>query len=663
MSIITLYNRFDINAAKPLPQYDMPHATAFKCVDRRDPDRIIYALICRTDLPLRISTMMAMRGVKSQGLIMLVDYGVADWTPLGRRVMVVIYEQPIGGRVLDTPGGFFEPVGEVLFPKKVIKPLFQAMSTLAIRGVQHRSVRLDNLWWIDSSKEHLALGDCVTTPPSFDNPYVYEPLHMLLANRESRGNGVMKDDLYALGMVFIAMLAGRDFPEPPSLDEVIRTKFNYSSYSAYGLEAPIPLTLTEVIRSLVMDHEDDRWNLRALELWLNGKRANPVAPRQVKRASQPFWFEGVGYYTARELAQAMSLNWDAALAPAMDGRLEIWLRRGLEDNPIADTIMNVVKVPASKIGDPRMLADAALARALIVLDPTAPLRYRDVRMPLDAFGMGMAYAMMQKKSYRSYVEMVLLNLPQTAINVQGIQNPDILQYEEVFKVASTTMQNPAVGMGVERCAYDMNEALHCQSPLIESQMVYEVRHLLTAMDRVAPTVDAKIRPIDRHLAAFVAARWDRDSKAQYRALNDPNQDRQLIGMVSLLALLQWRLDAPPVYGLTAWIGEHLESIIQTYHGQGRRKYLEAEIPRMLKKGSLPDLYNLLDDQGQRSADAEGFVWAKAEYASAERSKGMIMEAQDSHTEHAKVTGHRVAAMISLGIAVLSAGITLLVGIS
>jgi len=663
MAMVILFNRFEINPDKPMPQYNMPQAKAYQCMDRRDPDRVLYALLCRPDLPLRTNVMAALRGVKTQGLIMLVDFGVADWNPAGRRHMMVIYEVPIGGRVLESAEGYFEPVSEMHFPKKVIKPMFQALTTLAAHGVMHRSVRLDNLWWQDSSKEHLVLGDCCTTPPSFDNQYVYEPLHMLLANRESRGPGYVRDDLYALGMVFIAMLAGRDFTQATPLDEVIRTKFNYSSYSAFGMEAPIPLTLTEVVRSLVMDHEDDRWTLRGIELWLNGKRANPVAPRQVKRATQPFWFDGVGYYTARELAQAMSLNWDEAIAPVMDGRLEIWLRRGLEDNGTADNLVQEIKIPSGKVGDPRMLNDAALARALMLLDHSAPLRYRDVRSTLDGFGGGLAYAMMQRKAYRSYVEVVLLSLPQSMIMHQKLFNTEILQWEEVFKVAATNLQSQAVAQGIERVLYDLNGNIHCQSPILEAEVVYEVRHMLPALDRVAPNIDPKIRPIDRHSAAFLVSHWDRDTKPQIRALNDPNKDRQLIGMISLLALMQWRTAAPPVYGVCAWVGAHLESIIQSYHGQGRRKFLEAEVPRVIKSGSLPDLYNLLDDQKQRASDAEGFVWAKAEYASAEKSKAMIEDAKASTSANAQKMGHKAAAMAALAIAVLSAGISLIVGIS
>lgn len=662
MVMVILYNRFEINADRPLPQYDMPQAQAYHCVDRRDPDRILFALLCRTDLPLRTGMMMALRGVKSQGLMMLVDYGVAEWLPSSRRAMIVVYERPIGGRLIEGEEGMFEPVSESLFPKKVIKPLFQALTALAVRGVQHRAVRLDNLWWQDSSKEHLVLGDCVTSPPSFDNQYVYEPVHMLLASPEARGPGFVKDDLYALGMVFIGMMAGRDFP-PVVLDEVIRTKFNYTSYSAYGLEAPIPLTLTEVVRSLVMDHEDDRWGLRGIELWLNGKRSNPIAPRQVKRAPQPFWFEGVGYHTARELAQAMSLNWDEALPPVLDGRLEIWLRRGLEDGVMADNIVQAIRIPSGRVGDPRMLKDAALAKVLCILDPLAPLRYRDVRTTVDGFGMGLAYAMMQRKSYRSYVEVVLLGLPQSVLAYQSLFSAEITQYEEIFHIASANLQSQAVGMGVERCLYDFNDGVHCQSPLLEEEMVYEIRNILPALDRVAPHVDPAIRPVDRHVAAFIVSKWDRDTKAQYRALNDPNKDRQLIGMVSLLALLQWRTAAPAMYGVCAWVGAHLETVIQSYHGQGRRKYLEAEVPRLIKLGSLPDLYNLLDDQKQRASDAEGFVWAKAEYAAAEKSKAMIEEAKNSTSANAQKLGHKAAAMLAMMIAILSAAISLLVGIS
>lgn len=652
---VTLRDRFDIDPGKPLPDFDMPQAKAYDCVDRRGAGRQLFALLCRTDLPLRAGAMRALRGVKAQGLMMLVEFGVVDWAPANRRMMVVVYERPMGGRVLPSPNARFEPVAEILFAKKVAKPLHQALNELSQRGVTHRAVRLDNLWWLDAEKEQLVIGDCVTAPPGYDNPPVYEPLHLLMANPDSRGQGYVKDDLYSLGITFIGMLTGREVGQGLNADETIRVKLAQSTYAAFSMEARVPLNLIEVMRGLLMDQEEDRWGLDNLDLWLNGKRLNPAQPRPAKRASRPFWFEGVDYYTTRELAHGLSLKWDAAIAPISDGRLEIWLRRGLEESHIADALVAASNVAMGMPGEPRVVTDFLVARALIILDPIAPMRYRDVRTTMEGFGTALACAMLQHKPYRPFIEIITRDLPKAWINAQGVYSPELSHFEGMFKDTAMSLQSQMIGSGIERCLYELNEHVHCQSSLIEGEMVSDIRELLPALDRVATRIDAGLRPIDRHITAFIGVKWERDTKVQFRALNDTNQERKTLGMISLLAILQWRLGPPVLHGLCAWVGSHVDPIVQSYHGRSRRKELETEVPRLIRKGSLPELYNLLDDQAERASDTEGFAWAKAEYAAAEQQKKQIEAGRLVRDTGAEATGQRAAAMISFAIAVVTFG--------
>jgi len=52
--------------------------------------------------------------------------------------------------------------------------------------------------------------------------------------------------------------------------------------------------------------------------------------------------------------------------------------------------------------------------------------------------------------------------------------------------------------------------------------------------------------------------------------------------------------------------------------RNKRRELEKELPKLVRKGNLAELYNYLDNPEERQRDAEGFSWAKAEYASAEK---------------------------------------------
>ncbi|GAB3437406.1 protein kinase domain-containing protein [Insolitispirillum peregrinum] len=652
-----LKERYEIDPTQRLPDLDMPQAEAYHCEDRRGSGRSLYALLCRADMPLRVGAMRSLKGVQVPGLLTLVEYGIVDWLPGQRRQMAVVYERPSGGRVLPRPGQRFDAIPEAQFIKRVMKPIIQALQEMSQRGVVHRAVRLDNLFWHDQTKERLVLGDCVTAPPGYNNHVVYEPLYFAMANPEGRGQGYSKDDLYSLGICFLGLLTGRDPAHGWEDNDVIRAKLAQSTYASFASDNRVPLNLIEVMRGVLCDDYKERWDLENVDLWMNGRCLSPLQPKPPKRAQRPFKFEGVDYFTCRELAHAMASSWDAALSPILDGRVEVWLRRGMEDNETADAISVAVRLSQSG-SEAKSGGDYTVARVLILLDPAAPLRYRELRVTLDGFGAALAAVMMQKKQIRLYAEVLARDLAKNWIDAQGIYSPELGHFENQFKDLTANLQTQMIGWGMERCVYELNEHLHCQSPLIEKEYVSEIRELLPALDRVSLKIDPKTKPVDRHIAAYIGCKWERDTKVQFRVLNENSSDRQILGMVSLLAVLQWRLGPPALHGLAGWIGAQLAPIIAGYHGRMRRKELEKEVPKLVRKGSLPELYNLLDNQEERQRDNDGFAWAKAEYAAADQQCRALEAGKLVRDEQAEMIGQQAAAVLSVFVAIVTVCIVL-----
>jgi len=655
---VVLRDRFQLFPDKPLPDLDMPQARAYHCEDRRGQGRALYVLICRNDLPVRLGAMRSLKGVQTAGLLQLVEYGPVDWPPLGARTIAVVYQRPLGGRVMPEPGGRFTPVPEIQFAKKIIRPLLQAVTEMSQRGVMHRAIRLDNLYWFDQSKEKIVLGDCTTSPPGHDNPAVYEPLEYAMALPEGRGQGYTKDDLYALGITFIGLLNGMDPAKGWTTDAVIRAKLQQSTYAVWASDNRVPLNLLEVMRGLLCDDVRDRWDTESLDLWLNGRRMTPLQPQPAKRAQRGFKFEGKDYHTARELAHAMAANWDAAAGPIMDGRLEVWLRRGLEASDTADAVALAIRMAQAMQGDATAIADFAVARVLILLDPRAPLRYREISVRLDGFGTAMAVAAMQDRPLKPYSLILARDLAKHWIDAQGVFSPELSHFEGQFKELSGNLATNSIGWGIERCLYELSEHLPCLSPLIRGEYVTEIRDLLPALDRVAGRQNPKTRPMDRHIAAFIACKWQRDTHVQFRALNDSDPERSVLGMVSLLAVLQWRLGPPQLHGLCSWVGGQIAPIINSYHSRERRRELEKKVPQLIRKGSLPELYNVLDNQEERAKDSEGFAWARAEYSAAEQQIQALEQGRLVRDERAETQGQQSAAVISILIAVLTVTVLL-----
>ncbi len=121
-------------------------------------------------------------------------------------------------------------------------------------------------------------------------------------------------------------------------------------------------------------------------------------------------------------------------------------------------------------------------------------------------------------------------------------------------------------------------------------------------------------------------------------MNDARPDRATTGMLSVLAIVQWRLGPDAVYGLASWVGGLMGPIINSYENRQKRKEIEKEIPKLVRKGNLPELYNYLDNPEERQRDAEGFAWAKAEFAAAEKQIYELQHGQVDRDENAQKMG-------------------------
>lgn len=660
-STVQLRDRFEIHCDKPLPDLDTPSAKAFEVQDRRGAGRALYALIGRADTLQRTSVMRALRGMQNPGMLQFIEGGVVEWPAAGRKVIAAIYERPAGGKVMpDLNGTMNDVVPDQFFAKKVIKPLYDALAELRSRSVTHRAIRPDNVYAFDGKGERIVLGDCVTTPPGYDNPALFEPIETALCLPEGRGTGHYSDDMFSLGVTLLFLMLGTNPVRGRTPDDVMRQRLEQGSYATLAGENRVPLSMIEPLRGLLHDDSRERWTLEQLDLWLNGRRLTPLQPRMEKRAQRSFKVGAHEFATARGAAWGLMNNWDKALGIIKEGRLEVWLRRGLEDNERADQLNTVIKVVEALPGDKRGQGDLLVSRAIMVLFPEAPLCFRGIRCTLDGYGPALASSMMRKGDIKAFADMVVWDVVKYWVQAQSVYNPEHTQAEQNFRDLRIFLANKSSGYGIERIAYEQNENMPCLSPYVENEHVSEMRELLPALETASKSADTNSWPVDRHIAAFTAARYERDLTPQLKAMEDPQPERQALGMLSLLAVLQWRLGPEALFGLASWLGGLVAPVINSYHSRERRKRLEKEIPRVVRKGSLPELYNLLDNAEERGSDHEGFEAAKGEYAQSKRMIIALESGQAARDENATRVGHQMAAVGSVIVGLLTIMLLLMV---
>jgi hypothetical protein len=655
-----LRERYTIRSNQPIPELSTPNAEAFVAEDKRDANRQLYALICRPELPPRVNVMRALKGLQAPGLVQLVEWGAMNWPPLGRQCMTVVYERPIGKRMMTSLRQEFRRIDEYDIGRKVIEPLMAAIKELTNRGITHRAIRATNLFYMDDAGERLALGDCVSTPPAFDQPLVFESVEAGMANPVARGSGTYSDDLYALGVTIIFVYLGRNPVAHMDEDTLLKMKIQQGSYATLVGDERLPLALVELLRGLLCDDPDQRWNIEALDLWLSGRRLSPLQQRVEKRAARGFPFNGKEYFNCRELSQAMAKNWELAIPPILEGKLELWLRRAVEDKDRAQVVSDVVRMALTGSGDKRSASDLMLCKVLNILDPTAPIRYKGFNAMPDGFGSALAAVMAQKGDTRLLVEIILREVPRLWFEARHSYLPDNSLMEGNFRELKNYLSQTGMGFGLERCLYELNDALPCQSPLLGEDYVVELKELLPALNAAAAKrPDSKQPPVDRHIAAFMGARARSDIDRNLTGLNDPEPSKSLLALLNMYAVFQYRLGPESLPGLAAWCGALAAPVVGAFHSRDRRKDLEKELPKIIRRGSVVEIYNLLENQEAREKDHNEFAWAQAQYQAAEDEIKRVQTDIDERHDEGDRAGRQAAAVIGILIAMITTTIVVI----
>jgi len=652
---ILLRERYLVDPSARLPDMDQPSAKAYAVEDRRDLSVKLYALACTPSLPARMDVIRAMMDKDHAGLLPLVDWDVAFWPPLGQSTMLVIYELPLGGRVIDRLNRKETRITEYDIARKVVEPLIEGLNAMEEAVGPHRAVRVDNLYFLDEDMEEVVLGPNVTAPPGFDQPALYESVDRATCSPEGRGLGSIRDDIHALAVTIAHIVLGYNPVAKIKADNLLHQRLESGTYAVLSGAARLPLALIEPLRSMLTDETAERWNYNEVSNWVTGQKTNPVKKLPAVKAEVPFRFRKREHVTFRTLAWHFSQHVQDAVKAVSGDDFANWIKRHPEGTGLLENIRGAVQMAKFHTDNHQGTDDFLIAKISVILDPEAPLRYKGVAFMPDGYGPLLAVHWGRKGDPQLAAQILQQDIMALWFSGRERMTRPMMDAQKSFAQLRSLLNINDPGYGLERVVYEACPGFACQSPLIAKFNVVSIEQLLPAMEEATNSADMSSRPIDRHISAFIAARFDQDIHPHLKALASPKDDTSIIGMLSLFAFLQWKLRTPSMLALSSWIGGLLGPAINAYHNRQTRDELEKEIPRLVRKGSLPELFNLIDDAEKRRDDADGFQAARAEWLAAEEEVRDIEGAGEERLSKAERSGQQAAATISimLGMSVVS----------
>ena len=304
----------------------------------------------------------------------------------GYEVMEYLPGGSLRDRQQSTPGGF-----DFATLHALTQQVASVLIDLHRRGLAHRDIKPANLMLRTTEPLNLVVVDFGIAGPHLDQPRgerlnpAYQPPEWSL-----RGEAGPAGDWWALGMTLVELASGRH-PFAGLTAEDVQRHFTNARLIDVAEVPDEPRRpgggrrdrLRSLCQGLLAQDMAQRWDAQEVGDWLVGRDPQPPQPMPTPPApgtvwaEEPFVFNGVAYHVRDQLAVAMAMAWNHAVAAIVhqDDRLQElrgWLRQLPDgDGANAAEAVEAVRRETSQPGHVR------LERLLRALHPTRPATYRN----------------------------------------------------------------------------------------------------------------------------------------------------------------------------------------------------------------------------------------------------------------------------------------------
>ena len=644
----TIENAYEVYADSLLPEFNTPTAQAYAVRPLESEIPTMFGLLCDPRLTARLDFFKDACSITSAGFMRAVHWAVVKWPETGAEHLFLIYQMPKGGQVAaalrETGAGFAED--KVI--QALIVPAVEALDILNSYKKTHRSIRFENLYFTDETKSAIVIGDASSGPPAYAQAAQFEAVPIAAADPEARGEGTQADDIYALGVTILSLLLGKPPMETEEPGVIIQEKIAKSSFAALMPKTRFQFNITELLRGMLHDDPQLRWNLRDIDAWLNGRQSAPKQLAQVKRAAVALQIGTEKAENARIASYFLGNDWPSAAPIIRAATFDKWLNDSLNDSEVLGHIRAVVG-PNQFVRDINTIPNETLVTNMcIALDPTGPIRHHGMAVQLAGVGTALAAHTTDERKLNVLTSIIRSRFAKNWVALQSRSQSEYLPLLSVFEGLPALLDTNNWGDGLERVLYKLNPNSHCLSPLLVDAMVFDAADLLRGLDAAAVTQDQSQLPFDKHIAAFMMAHNFLFEQEEFDALNgeDVPPILELLTALSILARLQKDLELPPVPNLCAWFVSLASVVFEQFHNLRTREAMSKKISAVGEKGILSDILDLLNDGSALQKDRVEFSRAVKAYSSHTEQVNSINKVLENRSMIAHEIGDQVAAIIA-----------------
>lgn len=613
-----LAERYRIDLSNPLMQLDTKLCKAYAASDNIETDRQLYALICPKNRTFRSKAVTKLKSSSTPHMVQLVAAGIVSLSQPSEQRYVVIFDRPNGVKLSDYISKNPNQLTNEFICERIIVPLAATIHHMQSMDIAHGCINPDNIYL----NQFAMLGPCVTEPCGYSQPFQYETLERMQSNPAGKGEGSSVQDYHALAVTVLFILFGQSpFERYPNAKTMARAILREGAYNALTQMRSMSEMFYDLFRGVFSHNPEDRWDYANLRSWLDGKRYHALSPPVPSEASRPFEFMGTEANTRRELTHLLAHDWDNINDILLNNKLSQWVAASLRNKELADSIIRIARTIGELGSKNEAQMNDQLTRVLMIMDPSGPIRVRQLAFHVD--GLETLYAdlyasksqqdlqlLIHTVEYNTISEWIEVHRKKPDYSMPATINNAVLRQDR----SRPYIRIAGLGFGPERLLYDLNPDLPCQSPLLSSAYICTLHDLLKNLDEQAPNLAKDQDPIDVHIAAFIASKIGLQHEINIRELSSiPSlgQNRTILAL-HLLSAAQARTELR-LPGLTHWLALRIFPILEPIHSRTIRRDIKSQIMDKVATGHVQRLAQLVINGNFISTNQSGFNQAVAAY--------------------------------------------------
>lgn len=602
-----------INPAQRLQNFDNGMSKAYDAYDDRNKSKKYIAIVCGIEAFPRWAAAAAYEKLNDTSFLRLIGSGVVRWPTDNKQKYVFMYHGGVANPLMKQNGETNFDWRHPDITSLLITPMASMLKEMKGHGFSHGSIRPTNIYHGSADKNKpIILGDCLSVHQHSAQPSLYLPITKALADPMGRGYGSISDDIYAFGVTLAALLRRNNHLAGVSDEGIVKRKMESGSYTTIIGSERFQPTFLELLRGLLQDDVETRWTVDDIFAWLDGVRLTPPVMKARKKANRPMIIDGNKHLHLDHLALDIQKNPSETLRIVENGELSQWLQKSLGDKSLYVDYQNALDRVTS-LGSMSQNKEYLATQISMVLYPMMPISFKGRCFTYDGVGGLLAKAALENENLDYYKQVLALNLPDYSASLANLTTSEMSVNMKMFHASRAALRNNKLGFGIEKCIYTLFNTAPCLSPKLKDFFVYSERSALLSYETLCKSGKEIALLLDQHAICFFSIHSNSMIEKCFHDLNAPEKDRQVLGNLRFLAMIQRRLKSGPMPATANVILGALSGVYKTFNNLAMRKKLEEGVNEAAKKGDLVGMAALLDDETTKARDAKAFDIAKRQY--------------------------------------------------